>query len=64
MFQKLKQNLAALPILVSHRRHSTLFLYLVVSNSVVSSVLIYEDGKKQHIVHFTSRTLQPTKERY
>jgi len=44
--------------------YNTLFLYLAVSNSVVSSVLIYEEGKKQHPVYVTSRTLQPSEEQY
>jgi len=64
MFQELKQNIAALPILVSPLPRSTLYLYLVVSNSAVSSVLVYEEKKKQQPVYFTSRTLQPTEERY
>jgi len=59
MFQKLKQDLATLPIPVSPPPHSKLFLYLVVSDSAVSSVLVYEEGKKQLPVYFTSRTLQP-----
>jgi len=36
-----------------------------VSNSVVSSVLVHEERKKQHpVVYFISRTLQPTEECY
>jgi len=64
MFQNFKQDLAGLLILVSPPPHSILYLYLVVSNSVVSSILVHEEGKKQHPIYFSSRTLQPTEECY
>jgi len=62
--KKLKQDITALPILVSPPPYNTLYLYLVVSSSAVSSVLVHEEGKKQYPVYFTNRTLKPAEERY
>lgn len=42
----------------------SLSLYLVVSNTVVSTVLIIEDGKVQWLVYYVSRTLQYAEIRY
>jgi len=64
MFHNLERDIVALPILASPPHHSTLYLYLVVSSSALSSILIYEEGKKQHPRYFTNRTLQSVEERY
>ena len=41
-----------------------LFLYLVVSNVVVSVVLVREDNKKKKIVFYTSKMLLDVETRY
>jgi len=64
MFDDIKRNLSTLPILVSPPPQATLLVYLAVAHSAVNSVLVYEEGKKQSLVYFTSRTLQPIEERY
>jgi len=51
MFTNIKREISSLPILVSPPPHSTLALYFVVSNSAISFVLVYEDGKKQSSIY-------------
>jgi len=46
MFQNIKRDIYPLPILVSPPPHSTLIFYLAVSHSMLSSILVCEDGKK------------------
>jgi len=64
MFASIKREISLLPVLVSPPSHSTLAIYLAISTSTISSVLVYEDKKKQAPVYFTSRTLQLAEERY
>jgi len=64
MFLNIKKDLSSLPVLVSPPAQAPLLVYLVVAQTAISFVLIYEEGKKQSPVYFTSRTLQPVKERY
>ena len=39
-------------------------MYLAVTHSAISSVLVHEEQNKQHPVYFISRTLQSAEERY
>jgi len=64
MFEGIKRYISSLPMLTSPSPHSTLILYLVVSNSTISLILVHEDGKKQYPIYFTRRTLQPTEKQY
>jgi len=64
MFTSIKRDLSALPILISPPLGAPLLVYLVVAQSAISSVLVYEEGLKQSPVYFTSKTLQPAEERY
>jgi len=64
MFANIKKDLSALPMLVSPPPQAPLLVYLAVAQSVIGSILVYEEGKKQSPVYFTSKTLQPAEERY
>jgi len=64
MFQQIKKDLLTLPILVSPPAQTPLLIYLAVAQMAISAVLVYEKGREQSPVYFTSRTLQPVKERY
>ena len=64
MFNNIKRDLSTLPILISLSLRAPLLVYLVVAQSAISSVLVYEEGRKQSLVYFTSRTLQLAEERY
>jgi len=46
MFANIKKDLSALPILVSSPSQAPLLVYLVVAQLTISSVLVYEEGKK------------------
>jgi len=63
-FASIKKDLSTLPVLTSPQSQAPLLVYLAVAQSVISSVLVYEEGRKQSPVYFTSRTLQPAEERY
>jgi len=47
MFVSIKKEISSLPVLINPSPHSTLAIYLVVLASAISSVLVYEDHKKQ-----------------
>jgi len=64
MFINIKRDLSTLPILISPPARAPLLVYLAVAQMTISTVLVYEEGKKQKLVYFTSRTLQPAEERY
>jgi len=64
MFTNIKRDLFVLPILISPLPGAPLLVYLAVAQSVIRFVLVYEEGRKQSPVYFTSRTLQPTEKRY
>ena len=63
-FQELKQYLASPPLLLMPVPREELYLYLAVSPSAASSVLIREEHGIQHPVYYTSRTLQGAESRY
>jgi hypothetical protein len=63
-FGQLKRCLVNLPLLSSPEEGEILYLYLAVSPSAVSSVLIREESGVQKPVYFTSRVLHGAEERY
>ncbi|KAF8095030.1 hypothetical protein N665_0345s0010 [Sinapis alba] len=63
-FAALKRYLTTLPVLAKPDAGDTLYLYIAVSPSAVSSVLIKEDRGEQHPVFYTSKRLTDAKTRY
>ena len=64
VFQELKKYLALPPLLSTPIPREELYLYLAVSPSAISSALIREDHKIQHLVYYTSQALQGVESRY
>ena len=56
-FQQLKEHLSKLPLLSKPVYGERLFLYLVVSKSAASSVLVREESKVQHPVYYVKEAL-------
>ncbi|KAI5328250.1 hypothetical protein L3X38_027647 [Prunus dulcis] len=63
-FQSLKTYLTSLPLLSKPVPGEDLFVYLVVSNSAVSSALIREELGAQHPIFYTSKALLDAETRY
>jgi hypothetical protein len=63
-FGELKIYLANPPLLSRPVEGEVLYLYLAVSRTAVSSVLMREDSGKQRPVYFTSKVLHGAEERY
>jgi hypothetical protein len=63
-FGQLKEYLVNPPLLSSPEEGEILYLYLAVSPSAVSSVLIREESGVQKPVYFTSKALHGAEERY
>jgi len=63
-FGHLKEYLANPPLLSSPEEGEILYLYLAMSPSSVSSVLVREESGLQKPIHFTSRALHGAEERY
>ena len=63
-FQEFKTYLLSLPILCKPEIGYPLYLYLSVSDSTITDVLVKEDTRQQFLVYFVSKTLQGTKIRY
>lgn len=57
-FQELKNYLKFPPLLANPRVGGVLYLYLVVSENTVSSVLVREEKKAQNPVYYVSKMLQ------
>jgi len=64
MFQDIKKDIVSLPILVSLPYNSMFILYLAMSNLTISLVLVFQKGKKQSPIYFTSCILQLAEECY
>ncbi|KAL0449375.1 UNVERIFIED_CONTAM: hypothetical protein Slati_1493900 [Sesamum latifolium] len=62
--QELKHYLATPPLLVNPKQGDVLFLYLVVSEVAVSSVLVKQQEKDQNPVYYVSKMLQGAEKRY
>ncbi|RDY04877.1 Retrovirus-related Pol polyprotein, partial [Mucuna pruriens] len=63
-FLRLKAMLASPPILIRPDLGRPLHLYISVTETAVSSVLVQERGKEQRPVYFISKTLQGPERRY
>ena len=61
---KLKEYLAKPPLLSPSVLGEKLYLYLAVSNTVVSSTLFKEEGNIQKLVYYTSQTFQGAETSY
>ena len=63
-FQQLKKYLANPPLLSTPVLGEALYIYLVVSPTAVSSVLVREDMEVQRPVYYTSKALVDAETRY
>lgn len=63
-FQRLKEFLAAPPILLKPDPGKTLYLYVSVTDWAVSAALVQEFGKEQRSVYFVSKVLHGAEVRY
>ncbi|XP_019096313.1 PREDICTED: uncharacterized protein LOC104767301 [Camelina sativa] len=63
-FQELKHYLATPPVLAKPDQGETLYLYIAVSGSAVSGVLIKEDRGEQHPIFYVSKSLDGAELRY
>ncbi|XP_048598070.1 uncharacterized protein LOC125578955 [Brassica napus] len=63
-FQHLKHYLATLPVLAKPVEGEPLFLYIAVSTTAVSGVLIREERGKQKPIFYVSKTLLDAETRY
>ena len=63
-FQNIKEYLAKPPLLNSSIEGEDLFLYLLVSQTVVSSTLIREESKVQQLMYYTSQAFQGAEAKY
>ena len=63
-FDNLKTYLSSPPLLSPSEPGEELYLYLAVSQAVVSAALVKEEDGSQKPVYFTSRTLRGAEERY
>ncbi|XP_024009744.1 uncharacterized protein LOC112084676 [Eutrema salsugineum] len=63
-FQQLKEYLASPPILAKPETGETLYLYIAVSSSAVSGVLVKEDRGEQKPIFYVSKTLDDAEKRY
>ncbi|TQE09811.1 hypothetical protein C1H46_004585 [Malus baccata] len=63
-FKNLKDYMSKAPLLSKPKVGDTLIIYLVVSASAVSSVLIRKDGHVERPVYYASKALQVAETRY
>ena len=63
-FQELKRYLSNPPLLNPSKQEESLYLYLAVSETVVSATLIREEGRKQLPIYYISQAFQGAKLRY
>ncbi|KAK0607684.1 hypothetical protein LWI29_018587 [Acer saccharum] len=62
--QDLKTYLKSPPLLSKPKDNETLFIYLAVSDTAVSAVLVREEDSNQHPVYYVSKTLLDAETRY
>ena len=60
----MKKYLSSPPLLSPSMPGEELYLYIVVSQAVVSTALVRDEGGSQQPVYFISRAFQGTEERY
>ncbi|XP_010419143.1 PREDICTED: uncharacterized protein LOC104704812 [Camelina sativa] len=63
-FSELKDYLSSPPVLAKPEQGETLYLYIAISSSVVSGVLVREDCGEQHPIFYVSKTLDGSELRY
>ena len=63
-FDNLKKYLSSPPLLSPSKPGEELYLYLAVSQAIVSAILVREEYGSQRPVYFTSRALRGAEERY
>ena len=63
-FENLKKYLSSPPLLSPSRPKEDLYLYIAVSQAVVSAALVREEGGLQRLVYFISRAFRGAEERY
>ena len=63
-FEDLKKYLLSPPLLRPSRPGEELYLYIAVSQAVVSAALVREEEGSQRLVYFISRAFQGAEERY
>ncbi|KAM1053108.1 hypothetical protein ACFX2C_000641 [Malus domestica] len=63
-FKNLKDYMSKAPLLSKPEVGDTLIIYLLVSTSAVSSVLIQNDGNVERHVYYASKALQDAETRY
>ncbi|KAL5844861.1 hypothetical protein ACOSQ4_010819 [Xanthoceras sorbifolium] len=63
-FQNIKRHLADPPLLSKPKEGETLILYLAISETAVSAVLVREEDGKQLFVYYISKTLLDAEIRY
>ena len=63
-FEDLKKYLSSPPLLSPSMPGEELYLYIAVSQAVVSAALVREDGGSQRPVYFISRAFRGAEERY
>ena len=62
--QDLKEYLTSLPLLSKPKDNETLLMYLAVSNTAVSAVLVREENDRQYPVYYVSKALLDSETRY
>ncbi|GKV01449.1 hypothetical protein SLEP1_g14000 [Rubroshorea leprosula] len=63
-FDELKAYLNSLPLLTKAQEGEILYLYLRISDTAISSVLVREVGKQQQLVYYASKVLQGAEQKY
>ncbi|KAL0462496.1 UNVERIFIED_CONTAM: hypothetical protein Slati_0137200 [Sesamum latifolium] len=63
-FNKLKKYLVLPPLLTKRKTRETLYLYLAVSESAISSFLVLQESKEHHLLHYVSKVPQGAEVRY
>lgn len=63
-FGKIKTYLTRLPIINQPKHREVLYLYLSVSGTTSSSVLVREEARVQALVYYTSRAFRGVEERH
>jgi hypothetical protein len=62
--QDLKEYLTSPPLLSKPKDNETLLIYLAVSSTAVSAVLVREENDRQHPVYYVSKALLDAETRY
>ena len=63
-FQELKHYLSNPPLLSSSKEGENLYLYLAISATAISAILIREEDKKQPLVYYVNQAFQGAEAKY